>query len=276
MEDENTKPDDQKPDETVVNGGQQVPSNMTNQDTQQSPAPEPNKEETTDDTNQKPDETKADETKDDNKKETPDLDTNVWGDTGSEVGNSVLKKLQESGISTEKAKALLYDAVQAGDPSKIDKDALVKELGEASANIVLTGIDNFIKENAAANEAVLKSVHAAVGGESNWNTLRDWAKTNLKPEEITEYIDLIDQGGLAARMAAKDLNERYEKAGNTSLNTAAQIVPQANNQQQQPDIQPLSAKEYFAACEKAHRDGTYETVKGKLLAGRNLGKQQGK
>ena len=152
----------------------------------------------------------------------------------------------------------------------------MKEIGEASANIVLTGIDNFIKENAAANQAVLTTVHETVGGESNWNTLRDWAKANLKPEEISEYIDLIDQGGLAARMAAKDLNERYEKAGNTSLNTATQIVPQANNQQQQADITPLSAKEYFAACEKAQRDGTYDAVRAKLLAGRNLGKQQGK
>lgn len=274
MADEN-KPDDHKPTDTVVNGGQQIPANMTNQDTQQSPAPEPKKENpaATDDNKPDPD---ADQ-KDDNKEgDKADLDTDVWGDTGSETGNAVLKKLQESGITTEKAKALLYDAVKAGDPTKIDKAALVKELGEASANIVLTGIDNFIKENAAANQAVLNSVYETVGGESNWNTLRDWAKANLKPKEITEYIDLIDQGGLAARMAAKDLNERYEKAGNTSLKKAEQVVPQANNQQQQADITPLSAKEYFAACEKAQRDGTYDTVRAKLLAGRNLGKQQGK
>ena len=44
----------------------------------------------------------------------------AWGDTGSEIGNSVLGMLQESGISTADAKALLFDAVQSGDMTKID------------------------------------------------------------------------------------------------------------------------------------------------------------
>lgn len=270
MADENTE---------QVNAGQVINSSMINQNTQggdpveATKASEPSTP--TEPTNPTTPTDATAPTEPTEPSEPKQLDGDVWGSTGSEVGDTVLLKLQESGITPDKAKALLYDAVKAGDPSKIDKDALVKELGEASANIVLTGIDNFIKENAAANEAVLKAVHEAVGGEKNWDTLRDWAKANLKPEEITEYIDLIDQGGLAARMAAKDLNERYEKAGNTSLKQAEQIIPNANQQQQQSDLKPLTAKDYFAACEKAQRDGTYETVRSKLLAARNLGKQKG-
>jgi hypothetical protein len=260
---------------TEVNGGQQIPADLTNQHGQQSP------EKPTEPTN--PTESSEHTTASDatapseptEPSEPKELDKDAWGTTGSDTGDAVLLKLQESGIAPDKAKALLYDAVKAGDPTKIDKDALVKELGEASANIVLTGIDNFIKESTARNNEVVKALHETVGGEDNWNTLRDWAKANLKADEIDEYIELIDRGGLAAKMAAKDLTERYEKAGNTSLKQAEQVVPSANNQQQQTDLKPMSAKEYFAACEKAQRDGSYEAVRGKLLAARNLGKQKG-
>lgn len=283
MADNDTKPDDQTNQQPKVDA-QGVPDNMTNQTAQQSPAPEPKKpDEPKPDA--KPDDTtkadagKQDDTKpkeDETKPEDKPLDVTVWGDTGSDTGNAVLKKLQESGVNPDTAKALLYDAVQAGDVTKIDKAALTAAIGEASANIVLSGIDTFIKENNAKNTSVLTALHTEVGGEENWNTLRDWAKANLKPEEIQDYIDLIDAGGRKAVLAAKDLNERYEQAGNTSLKKSEQVVPNANNQQQQPNIVAMSSKEYFAACEQAHRDGTYAAKRAMLLASRELGKKQGK
>ena len=51
-----------------------------------------------------------------------DLDKGVWGDTGNDIGNSVLGMLQESGISTADAKALMFDAVQAGDVARASQD----------------------------------------------------------------------------------------------------------------------------------------------------------
>jgi hypothetical protein len=277
------KPDDQTTDQKPKGDAQGVPDSMTNQTAQQSPAPEPNKDEPKPDA--KPGDTtagdppKQDDTKpkeDEQKPEDKPLDVNVWGDTGSDTGNAVLKKLQETGIKPETAKALLYDAVQLGDPTKIDKTALVAAVGEASAQIVLSGIDTFVKENNAKNASVLGVLHEQVGGEENWNVLRDWAKTNLNAEEIQDYIDMIDAGGRKAVLAAKDLNERYEQAGNTSLKKSTQVVPQANNQQQQSTTVALSSSEYFKACEKAQKDGTYNTVRASLLAGRELGKKQGK
>lgn len=274
------KPDDQTTDQQPKVDAQGVPDNMTNQTAQQSP--EPKKPEDNKPADTKPadkpagDEGKQDEnTKEADKKDEP-LDVTVWGDTGSDVGNTVLKKLQETGVKPETAKALLYDAVQAGDVTKIDKAALTAAIGETNANIVLSGIGTFIKDNNAKNASVLNALHEQVGGHENWNTLRDWAKTNLKPEEIQDYIEMIDAGGRKAVLAAKDLNERYEQAGNTSLKKSEQVVPKANNQQQQTTLVALSASEYFKACEKAQKDGSYAAVRATLLAGRELGKKQGK
>jgi hypothetical protein len=269
MTDKNTPDGEQKPEAVVVDKDKQVIDPALVNQNNQNPAPA--KEEET--VAVVPEDKQDEQPKEEDKQDTP-LDTSVWGDTGSESGNAVLKKLQDSGVKVETAKALLYDAVQSGDPTKIDKAALVAAVGEASANIILTGVDNFVKENRAAVNAVITTLHNEVGGEENWNTLRDWAKANLKPEEVQEYVDMIDKGGRQAALAAKDLNARYETAGNTSL-VSKQVVPSANQQQQSNDVKPLSSREYFLACEKAQRDGTYATVRANLLAGRNAGKAKG-
>ena len=100
------------------------------------------------------------------------LDTATWGDFKDDTANAVLLELQNSGITVDKAKALLFDALKSGDVTKIDHDALVEAVGKSRAHLIEAGMRDFISrtnaEVRAAEEsakAVLAEMHAAAGGE---------------------------------------------------------------------------------------------------------------
>jgi len=205
-------------------------------------------------------------------KEKP-LDLAVWETTGNEVGDAVLTKLQNSGVTPEEAKALLYDAVVAKDLTKIDKAALVAKVGEASATIILDGVKSFIADVEAANTVTLKAVHDVVGSSENWDAVRTWAKENLTNEQRLEYAAIIDISPKAAAMAAKAMYEAYISAGNTEFTSTSAVAPNVNSNA--TAIEPMTAAQYFQAVEKANKAGTYEADKGRLLQARLAGKKQG-
>ena len=96
-----------------------------------------------------------------------ELDVEAWGDTKSEVGNSVLRLIQNAGGTPDQAKALLFEAVRDNDMSKIDKAELTNLVGEANATIIMTGASAFATEIAAKNIEIAKTVNEAVGGNDN-------------------------------------------------------------------------------------------------------------
>lgn len=205
-------------------------------------------------------------------KEKP-LDTTVWESTGSEVGDAVLTKLQNSGVTPEEAKALLYDAVVAKDISKIDKAALAAKVGEASATIILDGITSFIASVEQANAKTMQSIHDVVGSADNWDAVRTWAKENMSEEQRLEYAAMIDISPRAAKMAAKAMYEDYIAAGHTEFTNTGAVIPNVNSNEEA--VTPLTAAQYFKAVEKANAEGTYLAQKDKLLRARLAGKKQG-
>lgn len=207
--------------------------------------------------------------------EPKELDTAVWGDTGNEVGNSVLGMLQESGISTEDAKALMYDAVQAGDVTMIDKAALTEKVGANAANIILSGTETFIKENASKTAGIISEVHTAAGGEKNWDTVSTWAASNVSEADLAEYRPMIDKGGASARFAVGEILSAYNAdSSNTTIKPAA---PRAEPTSVSPPATVgTTRREYVAALEKAHRFGQpsakeLATIKAQRDAGRKSG-----
>jgi hypothetical protein len=158
---------------------------------------------------------------DDDKAEDKPLDHDVWGTTGDEVGDSVLTLLQNSGLTTDDAKSLMYDAVQAGDVTQIDKAALEAKVGKEKATLILAGAENFITRSKAKAEAIVSEVHTTVGGKENWDAVTTWAKENVSEGELAEYREMIDAGGAKARFAAQELAGRYNSDGsNTTLSTS--------------------------------------------------------
>ena len=148
------------------------------------------------------------------------LDTETYGDTGSEVGNNVLQLVQNAGVSAEEAKSLLFDAVKANDMSKIDRAALVAKVGEAQANIILSGTATFAAEVAKQSKEVLEAVTSVAGSSENWTKVQTWAEatTTLTDAEAGEYNELIKKGGASARFAASELLAKYNAdAKNTEI-----------------------------------------------------------
>lgn len=198
----------------------------------------------------------------------PPLDTTVWGDHG-EVGNSVLNLMATSGLDPQAAKALLFDAVQGGDVTKIDKAALEKAVGKDKAALILVGAKAYIAEAEAKNADVLTTITAVTGSKENWEKMRDWSKDNLSEDEIADYAEMLNAGGAKARFAVADMKAKYE-AKNTSL-TDGTVIPKATGQQIDPDKQPLSRKDYYAAMEKLQRTGGNEAARQALWARRKAG-----
>lgn len=180
------------------------------------------------------------------------LDTSVWGDTGDEVGNSVLQTLQNSGVSTEEAKALLWDAVEAGDPTKVDRDALVEKVGKAKATLIMAGIENVTSRNNQKIAEVTKVANETAGGEANWKKASAWAVKNLKADELDELRNMLDKGGRQAKFAAGEIVARYnDDPKNTALNAGGgQVKPDGKGGNA---VQPISRREYGEALDKLHR-----------------------
>jgi len=203
------------------------------------------------------------------------LDTETWGDTGSDIGNSVLEVLQNSGLSTEDAKALLFDGVKAGDVSQIDAAALEAKVGKAASTIIMTGVKAFVAETAAKNEAIVADVYKAAGSQENWEVASQWAASNIPEDTLAEYRPMIDKGGAAARFAVQEIITAYNNdANNSSLATSP--TPRAEPTSASPPASAATTRaQYVAALEKAHRTGAKPAEIAAIQRSRELGRQQG-
>lgn len=201
------------------------------------------------------------------------LDTDVWGDTGSEVGNSTLTLIQNAGVSTEDAKALLYDAVVAGDATKVDVAKLEELVGKDKATLVIAGVKGFITETNEKNSSIRSAVFDAAGGEDTWNKVVDWAKSS--DTDLSEYAPLIDAGGAQARFAVAEIKAKYNAdANNTALPKEGQAPRQEGTSSTAPTIKPLGTAEYVIALEKAYNKGDKQEM-DRITAARRLGRSQG-
>lgn len=229
---------------------------------------------------QKPDEkqdsAKADKTPDEPSDDTP-LDVATWGSTASETGDAVLTLLQNSGLKPEDAKALLFDAVQAGDVTKIDKAALEAKVGKTKAHLILVGATAFVTEQRNAAQAIVQDLHKEVGGEANWKTIADWANKSVDAAELDQYREMINKGGLPAKVAARALKDAYEGDKNNSSLSVQEVLPGAKPGDA-PLYKPMSKVEYAKQLEELnnkHFGNPPVHLRQALLSARQRGQQQG-
>lgn len=202
------------------------------------------------------------------------LDTAVWGDAGDDVANSVLQTLQNSGVSTEDAKALLWDAVASGDPSKVDRDTLVEKVGKAKATLIMAGIENVTSKNNERIVQVTKIAHEAAGSSDNWAKATKWANAKMEESELNELRDMLDKGGRQATFAAKEIVARYnDDPKNTALSAGtAQVKPDGKAT---AAVKGITRREYGEQLDRLHRKGGGEAEFNALRAQRAAGKKQG-
>lgn len=203
-----------------------------------------------------------------------EYDPKVWGDTGTDVGNSVLQLLSDSGVTTDEAKALLYDAVKDGDVTKIDMAALTAKVGKASATIIQSGIKTVISEDKSRTDAVVAAVSAAAGGQEAWDLIKGWALKNVAEADLDEYRGMIDAGGKQATLAAKALREAYnDDPANTKL--GKRVVTGGPREAQKADP-GLTKRQYGDQLTLLQRQGkATQEARSKLYAARQRGIKAG-
>lgn len=203
------------------------------------------------------------------------FDIDVWGgSTGDESGDSVLELLHESGVDVDVAKSLLYDAVKAGDPSKIDRDALVEKVGKATANLIIGGITTMTTNNANAIKAATDAVHAAAGGEKAWDVMLPWITKNVAEGDLNEYRSMINEGGIQATLAVTALREKYNADPETTRLGKEEVLGDTPATVAKEGISKL---EYGRRLQKLHRSGTATpAARAELLALRRAGTAQSK
>lgn len=190
-------------------------------------------------------------------KENAPLDIEVWGSTGHEGGDAVLGLLQNAGVTPDEAKALLFDAVTAGDLSQIDRPALEAKIGKDKAVLVMAGAKAFLAEKVSRNSQIVDALAKEAGGKDNWTKVAAWAKagTTISDDQMGEYILLIDAGGAQARFAASELVSAYNAdSKNTTLTTQTVPVIEGDTSNT-PGGRSLTREEYATEVSKLHMRG---------------------
>lgn len=255
-------PDETKPDET----DETVVKDTSEETT----------EETTDETTEETSEENSSDTSEEEttEEESTEEEPAPWESTGSEAGDAVQDILQAAGVTADQAKALMYDALVAGDVTQIDQAALTELVGESQAKLVMIGAKDMVAEHQKNLKELTSLLHKEAGGEENWNVVSEWAKKNVPKERREQLADMLDAGGEQAAFAASRLVASYNAdPKNTSLKaTESEIV--ADDVAAAPTVEPIGRVEYFEQMEKAVRSGdtTAQTqLKARRAAARKAG-----
>lgn len=216
----------------------------------------------------------ADTSNEDDAAEDKELDQTIWGTTGDEVGDSVLQMLQNSEMSVEDAKALIYDPLtEHGDPTKLDRDALVEKVGKAKATLVMAGIENYITKQNAKTESILKTVHEVAGDKDSWAKVAAWAKDNVSEADRADYNEMLDAGGAKAKFAAAEYVRLFNAdTNNTSVGKTSTLEGDAPAGDQG---EAITRNEYAERLDKAHRRGAKPAEIKEIQRARERGRKKG-
>ena len=126
--------------------------------------------------------------------------------TQADANEAAQKAVEAAGLDMD---ALGAKIAQNGDLDAADYEALQKQ------GITKDMVSTYVAGQQAIAEKLVTSMHNAVGGEDQFNTLLEWGAENLSREEVAAFNQTIDGGSEAAiRMALEGLNSRYKAAGN--------------------------------------------------------------
>lgn len=131
--------------------------------------------------------------------------------------NAITAYFKAKGIKSEDAYDIFSEALETGDPSKINEESLAKALGADDAFVVSRIAKSVMMERAAEQAKIIKVVHDSVGGEEAWNIIRDWANTkaSVDPEfaqSLDRYASLLDKGEEYANIVGAAMKSLYNES----------------------------------------------------------------
>lgn len=204
-------------------------------------------------------------------------------DFSAPVVKQVEEIVKQAGLdSAEVARAVTSND---GEVTPAIMKALVEKHGEAVANIVANQLKQFHTSNKAEANKRDQAIFNVVAdefkgvtdqsGEDSWKELSGWAKENVPNDERKEINKLLQQGGLAAQYAVRDLVARFKSSDNFTVD--AQLLD-GDNTSKEYGVTPLSKADYqreFRALEaKGHVYGQSREL-AELDKRRTLGMKRG-
>lgn len=194
-----------------------------------------------------------------------------WLRTGDETADTAIDLARSSGLTKEAAEEVFGKAVESGKLEDVNVLALTEKIGKEKATLVMAGLRDFYNRKVASTAAAVQAVYTEVGGEDKWPALREWAKAHVPERELDGIRSMLDMGGTAAVLAARELVRLYNADPKTSglnnnLTTGEAAVSTSS--------EPLSRAEYLELVKQAYSKGDTAEVQrlnARRLAAKNSG-----
>lgn len=193
--------------------------------------------------------------------------------------NAALGLMKAAGMTTEKLAEHFGEAINTGDLSKIDREALNKELGEDKAELVMAGVTKWSADAGAATLEAARQVQQSVGGAENWAKMTAWAKQAAKSDpalkkEIQGITDMLNGNEMSRKLGAQEFKRLYN-ADKKNVTLGGKTVE--GDAPAKEKITPMSGTEAYTAKEKLNRQRQlgkvslteYKAGMAKIQAARN-------
>lgn len=195
---------------------------------------------------------------------------------GDEMADAAIDIMRKAGLKQSHAATIFGKAYASGNLADIDRAALTKAVGAQNASLILGALTEYNGRVGAARMAGVKAVHEVMGGEENWNKVRQWARNHESANPdfapvLKEIRAMLNAGGLSSRAAAEELKKLYNADKNNSQlgNTLVQ-----GDGGQPVNQTPLSRGDYLKELKAAYAKGDMQAVasiNGRRAAGRKAG-----
>lgn len=129
--------------------------------------------------------------------------------------DSVVSMLRKAKISVADAEQIFAPAAKDGDLAKIPLADLEQRIGKEEAALVVAAARSYWARKSAEIKTQAAELHAIAGGEAQWNSVVAWAQKRAQDDpkfasELNEYRELLSSSHASARLAVKDLSNRYK------------------------------------------------------------------
>jgi hypothetical protein len=136
----------------------------------------------------------------------------------TEGGESAAAALEQRGLNIQEFST---EFAEKGELSPESYEKLAK------SGIPQDIVDSYIEGQKLRGEAQSSALLSQLSTDRNtFDAARQWAASNLSPEQLQVYNGLVAKGGLEARMAVNDLLIQYGKANPVSPSEPARITGQ--------------------------------------------------
>lgn len=219
---------------------------------------------------------------DDNDDAADDADDAEFPTSDDPSLNAALGLMKAAGMTTEKLAEHFGEAINTGDLSKIDREALNKELGEDKAELVMAGVTKWSADAGAATLEAARQVQQSVGGAENWAKMTAWAKQAAKSDpalkkEIQGITDMLNGNEMSRKLGAQEFKRLYN-ADKKNVTLGGKTVE--GDAPAKEKIKPMTGTEAYQAKEKLNRQRQlgkvslteYRSGMAKIQAARNAGR----